>query len=204
MDSEFRLTAAWILLESVYSSKSLIIHYTFFNVFIPPGPYFQSSRLRQKQCQSGTLRKRLFYETSRCCDPEQHGRELSKTFGETMHSGARYLVFFQYIGTRYRWVIVSQRGWLLLLVFHHVTPFLQWCSESASTSAGSERSPGPLGGRFYRKLGQAHQLNYLASEAGWEAVSLPCAHFLNTICMINTPSRLTPSFLLYRWSTITV
>uniref|UniRef100_A0A3Q4AIS9 tRNA pseudouridine synthase n=1 Tax=Mola mola TaxID=94237 RepID=A0A3Q4AIS9_MOLML len=34
----------------------------------------------------------------------------------TMHNWARYLVFFQYTGTRYRWVLVSQRDWLLLLL----------------------------------------------------------------------------------------
>ena len=73
-----------------------------------------------------------------------------QTPGENMHCCPRYLIFFQYIGSRYRYdtlhgqllhvnVPPCEHIWLWLL-------FLQWGSEGASKSAVEERHPGPYRG----------------------------------------------------------
>lgn len=55
---------------------------------------------------------------------EQYDWEESKTLAQTMGNWARYLIFFQYTGTKYRWVAVWANRMLLLLLLTNFSVFI--------------------------------------------------------------------------------
>lgn len=73
---------------------------------------------------------------------EQYDWEESKTLAETMGNWARYLIFFQYTGTKYRWVAVWANRMLLLLQtglsFHIISLVVQLKSFLTWSGRGSK------------------------------------------------------------------